>query len=474
MSTPRQHPRRRHTDGPRLLPLQGGRQEDFPSEAPAGQLEPGNLAAAVQGSTDGGPVTEAERAAAREWLLSIGQGAKPADAAAAVAAAIEWDQATAAEPYQLDVTREMDDTVRMGNSLSKAVRLELLADSMREQLRDGAIRRDPVDGAELDPVDGLPLPAEDEPELAPQLEQWQTLADLQASAAPLTFAAPPIQRETVEQALENDRCGVCLSADHFTEDHPEPEVHGTRGQAERSDGIPVRVMAWASRHDERSLDYGVRARLRAPAPLVDRAWAHGPILDQGTTPPLSLHDASGCTGHAVVNAANVHELSVRPTTEPEELYGEDDAMRVYERAQELDAWPGEEYPGTSILAAMKAGQELGLWGSYLWAFGTKDVAQALLQVGPVVVGIPWLSEMAQPGPDGIVTVAGQPLGGHAICLHAIRMTVAGRAGPWFGGLQTWGEEVGDRGVVWFHHRDMGQLLRSRGEAAIPLAEGQTP
>lgn len=30
----------------------------------------------------------------------------------------------------------------------------------------------------------------------------------------------PIQRETVEEALENDRCGICLSVDHFREDCP--------------------------------------------------------------------------------------------------------------------------------------------------------------------------------------------------------------------------------------------------------------
>lgn len=29
-----------------------------------------------------------------------------------------------------------------------------------------------------------------------------------------------IVRETVEDALENDRCGICLSVDHFREDCP--------------------------------------------------------------------------------------------------------------------------------------------------------------------------------------------------------------------------------------------------------------
>ena len=29
-----------------------------------------------------------------------------------------------------------------------------------------------------------------------------------------------IQRESVEDALENDRCGICLSVEHFREDCP--------------------------------------------------------------------------------------------------------------------------------------------------------------------------------------------------------------------------------------------------------------
>jgi hypothetical protein len=91
-----------------------------------------------------------------------------------------------------------------------------------------------------------------------------------------------------------------------------------------------------------------------------------------------------------------------------------------------------------------------------------------------VIGIPWLSGMTEPGPDGIVTVGGEDLGGHALCLFAIRMKVAGRAGPWFGALQTWGEGIGDGGVIWFHHKDLAQLLHGQGEAAIPYPETLAP
>jgi hypothetical protein len=392
---------------------------------------------------------------------------------AAIAAAIEWDQTTAAEPYQRDVTRTMDDTTRMGNSLSAAVRLELLSDDMRAAARaardersaaertadqlvaadcehvpmlDGrcalcGARIDLVTGDQLDD-DGLPIDQADDvwDQTAELPVVPLTVADLQAELAPRVYAAP----RPVPPA--------------------DPAVPMSAERSRSTGGTAARILNWTSRHDPASLDYGIRARLSAPAPLMDRTWDHGPILDQGTAPPLSLHDASGCTGHAGVNAANVLSLMHGPDVD---LYGHEDAMRLYDRAQELDDVPGEDYPGTSVLALMKAGQEVGFWGAYSWAFGTRDVAQALLQVGPVVIGIPWYSGMTTPGADGVVTVAGDDQGGHCLCLFSIRMTLAGRAGPWFGALQTWGEDVGDHGVIWFHHKDAARLLHSVGEAAVP-------
>jgi hypothetical protein len=147
----------------------------------------------------------------------------------------------------------------------------------------------------------------------------------------------------------------------------------------------------ASRHDVRSLAYGVRPTLAGSAPLTDHLWPVGPVLDQG---------AEGeCVGCAVVDAAT----TIAPPERYLTTFGiAEDAARIYKRAQQLDEVPGEDYAGTSVLAGMKAGVEAGLFGGYRWAFGTRDVAQAVLQVGPVVVGVPWLSGMYDTGPGGLV------------------------------------------------------------------------
>lgn len=36
----------------------------------------------------------------------------------------------------------------------------------------------------------------------------------------------PIKRESIAEALENDRCGICGSVDHFREDCPIPDLAG--------------------------------------------------------------------------------------------------------------------------------------------------------------------------------------------------------------------------------------------------------
>lgn len=416
MSAHREHPRRGlQRPGLYVMGGVGGDQrEDFPSSPLAG------------GHLEVGPAANLPASAAE-------------DLSAEARRLIAWDQAAAVEPYQVDVTRDLDETVRMGNGLSAAVRLELLADRMREEVLDAP--RDPVTGAELDRVDGLPV---------------DELDELDEDEAPtLVLPSPPVFASPRPPAPQ---------------EYGEPFPVGP-AQAAQVSGVARRMLDWNSVHDPASLAWALRARLPGPAPLVDRLWEHGPILDQGTAPPLNLHDASGCTGHAGVNASNILELATAGPYDKVadiDMMGHADAMKLYDLAQTLDDIPGVEYPGTSVLALMKAGQHMGLWGSYVWAFGTKDIAQALLQVGPVVVGIPWLSGMSAPGPDGIVTVAGDPIGGHALCLFGIRMAINGKAGPWFGALQSWGEGVGDHGRVWFHHKDLAQLLHGTGEAAIPL------
>jgi hypothetical protein len=227
-----------------------------------------------------------------------------------------------------------------------------------------------------------------------------------------------------------------------------------------------RVHDWISKHDERSLQHGVRARLNARAPLQTRVWPAGPVFDQGTAPPLSPKDASGCTGYAFAAALNALAMgaSVRST----HTLSADEAFELYLGAQKRDHVPGEAYPGTSVLAAAQEAKARGWIDAYLWCFGLGDIAQAILQVGPVVLGLPWLDQMSVDA-DGVLTPAGERGGmGHAIACIGIALEHAGRPGPWFVLQQSYGPAVGVGGLLYVHADHLRGLLRGVGEACVPI------
>lgn len=228
------------------------------------------------------------------------------------------------------------------------------------------------------------------------------------------------------------------------------------------------ALNWRGRHDVRSLSFGARARgFAAPAPtLADVDLDIGPVLDQG---------AEGeCVGFGLVTAIN----ALRQTRAAGGLDGqlplltEVDADKLYRRAQQLDDRPGESYSGTSVLAGLQAAVEAGDLGGYLWDFGTRDIAYTLMNRRPVVIGVPWLSGMYETGPGGLVAVAGEDTGqGHCLAIVRLRLKgPQGQAGPFFGWQNTWGTSYGAGGIGYVHHRDLAQLLRGTGEAAVPTIE----
>jgi hypothetical protein len=221
-----------------------------------------------------------------------------------------------------------------------------------------------------------------------------------------------------------------------------------------------RRLDWRSRHDPRSLSYGVRAALPAPAPLADRLWHVGPVLDQG---------AEGeCVGFGLVDAINA-----RAGTDVDHTAA--DARVLFARADVLDG-DGHRGEGTSVLAGLQAAVERGWIGGYRWCFGTRDVAAAVSQLGPVVVGVPWLSGMYETGPGGLVKVEGDDIGiGHCLAVVGVLLRgPQGQAGPWFVWQNSWGADYGDGGLGYVHHRDLARLLHGVGEAALTTLEVQRP
>jgi hypothetical protein len=310
--------------------------------------------------------------------------------------------------------------------VDRAEQLEALEDAQRAEPEP-----EPVEEPEPEPVEEPEPEPVEEPEPEPVEVPAAPVEPVEAPGSPVPAPVPAVPPSTPAPV-------AAVVPAVFSSEHPR--------------------LTWRSRHDERSRQYGVRRLMVGSAPVTDHVWPVGPVLDQGTE--------GACVGFGIVTALNAQVAG-----DPDRTV--DDALRLFRRADQLDG-DGRTGVGTSVLAGMQAAVEAGLFGGYSWAFGTRDVAQAVLQVGPVIVGVPWLAGMYDTGPGGLVQLEGEDTGaGH--CLAVVGLKVRGpqgQLGPYFVWQNSWGPGYGDRGLGYIHHRDLATLLHGTGEAAIPTRSAQ--
>lgn len=230
--------------------------------------------------------------------------------------------------------------------------------------------------------------------------------------------------------------------DHRDFDYPMSEVLGAGGDAAEpieEGGIPYKYY-WQS------------------------AW----LGNQGTTPK--------CVGYAWC-----HWLSGGPTThfyenrdaDPEWMDPDGtpivDPSWVYDHAQELDRWKGENYDGTSVRAGAKALQKKGLVESYHWAESVDDVIDAVRTRGPVVAGTVWYESMFEPDDDGILRVdpSSGVAGGHAYLINGVNLSLG-----FFRLKNSWGKGWSSLGESGCHAHlpidEFATLFDKWGEACLAL------
>jgi hypothetical protein len=163
---------------------------------------------------------------------------------------------------------------------------------------------------------------------------------------------------------------------------------------------------------------------------------------------------------------------------------------LYDEAQKIDEWPGEDYDGTSIRAGMDVLRDIGHClvlprrtcppdvtagiSENRWAKNV-DMIRATINAGsPVVLGINWYRNFDDPFPRrrGAITEhwigvdgAGQPTrnlgiirGGHAICCYG-----ASDKRQAFKLVNTWGLRYP---LVWLPYETMNRLFGEHGEATM--------
>lgn len=234
----------------------------------------------------------------------------------------------------------------------------------------------------------------------------------------------------------------------------------------------TRIFNRVANFDERSRAFPATVGIEEN-PFRSYSWRCNVWNDQGSE--------GACVGFAWS-----HELAARPAEYPTD---DSVAREIYNRARQLDAWPGEDYDGTSVLAGAKAVQEMvnskgkPLIQEYRWAFGIEDVLRVLGYRGPLVLGVDWYEGMHKPDANGFIRPTGDIAGGHAILARGVRIVWRNGHGPanlnnldveksYVTLRNSWGRDWGIGGDCRISVLDLNYLLRNQGEACIPVVRNK--
>jgi hypothetical protein len=208
-----------------------------------------------------------------------------------------------------------------------------------------------------------------------------------------------------------------------------------------------RTFDWNPYYDARSRNYGIAELLVGATTLRNKHWPGAPHLNQGKE--------GACVGFGWAHEGGADPIrkSVSYTV----------AMSIYNRAKRLDAWPGTDYSGTSVLAGAKAVKERGWMPEYRWAFSLSDALGALAYKGPIVMGCNWHRDMVNPGPRGYLSPTGRIIGGHCVMIKAInidydRVTIH----------NSWGASWGMKGDAYLSFNHLNYLINDGAELCIPV------
>jgi len=180
-------------------------------------------------------------------------------------------------------------------------------------------------------------------------------------------------------------------------------------------------------------------------------WTNGWWGNQGNTPYC-------------VAFSWVHWLAAGPITQKSSRKGNVapyNTTYLYNEAQKIDRWPGEDYDGTSVRAGAKVLQSAGYIKNYNWSWDIDTTINAILTLGPVVVGTNWYRNMFYPNKKGIINATGDKLGGHAYLLDGVNVKK-----KLIRIKNSWGREWGKKGFAYISFDDMSKLIKDDGEVCL--------
>jgi len=205
--------------------------------------------------------------------------------------------------------------------------------------------------------------------------------------------------------------------------------------------------------DSRDNKYQISSLLPKKMPGITYKywWTNGWWGNQGQTP------------HCVAFSWT-HWLASGPITQKSSRKGgvaPFDTTYLYNEAQKVDKWEGENYNGTSVRAGASILKTNGFISGYNWAWDIDTTVNALLILGPVVVGTWWTYDMFFPNKKGIITANGQKMGGHAYLLDGVNVNK-----KMIRLKNSWGRNWGKKGFAYISFDDMDKLIKDQGEVCL--------
>lgn len=243
---------------------------------------------------------------------------------------------------------------------------------------------------------------------------------------------------------------------------------------------PVEVRDGKTYIGARHIRLGRRKDERDPRDRIARRAAAPPVAevlpDWKYWGDLTWRGDQGAFPHCVAYSAT-HRIENSPTTYPEPGPVVD-PVAVYQRAQQLDEFPGENYDGTSVRGGAKVMLEKGFISEYQRITTLQDLIDFIRRPrtaggGPVLIGIDWYTDMFSPVYEQdalgdyrwMVIPTGSVAGGHAVLVNGVnvpRMT--------FRILNSWGRDWGVDGRATVRFADMDNLVFTQGGDAWRYVE----
>lgn len=168
--------------------------------------------------------------------------------------------------------------------------------------------------------------------------------------------------------------------------------------------------------DKRDALFRLRARIaevkRALEPTPrKREYHEGPLLFQSSTPRCVAFSGAGFVFGAPI-MPTFDDPAIAALIDGDGMFG-----KLYALCQDLDEWPGNNYDGTSVRGLMKALQQLGIIGSYLWGQTPEEDRDWIMGgYGTLIDGTNWYLSMDEVDSKGFIVepaAFATPIGGHA-------------------------------------------------------------